>query len=218
MQGNRRPCFSSAVQHAEFCPAYPFAFVRQGNISTTQHDQRKQQFPCPSLAVTALIQDVGIKHSSASTCWNSDPSVQFRKGWISSETRELNAPSHCVKWPVWKLLGLSTAGRAACLRLRWHRCATALSHEEKNRGVSEHSSSRTVQVQEFMYENQGSQIVSKVRWPQAGCNRSCTSSSCRPVLVLLCSGSEAGQLASLVYDNQAHQNRAHAQCFPTAQT
>lgn len=159
MQGNRRPCFSSAVQHAELCPAYPFALRRKGNISTTQHEQRKQQFPCPSLAVTALIQDVGIKHNSASTRWNSDPSVWFRKSWISSETGERNTLSHCVKQPVWKLLGWSPAGRAACLWLRWHSCAMALRHEEKSREkshVSENGNSRTVPVQWFMYENQGS--------------------------------------------------------------
>lgn len=155
MQGNRKPCFSSAVQHAELCPAYPFALTRKGNISTTQHEQRKQQFPCPSLAVTALIQDVGMKHSSTSTCWKSDPSVQFCKGWISSEIGELNSLNHCVKWPVWKLLGWSTAGRVACLWLRWHKCATGFSHEEKNKGVSDNGNSRTVQVQGFMYENQG---------------------------------------------------------------
>lgn len=147
---------SSACWALPCLPLCSHEETRKGNISTIQHEQRKQQFPCPSLAVTALIQDVGMKHSSTSTRWKSDPSVQFCKGWISSEIGELNSLNHCVKWPVWKLLGWSTAGRAACLWLRWHECATAFSHEEKNRSDSDNGNSRTVQVQGFMYENQGS--------------------------------------------------------------
>lgn len=89
-QGNGRPLCSFAVQHIELCPPYPSALVRNGNIFTTWCGQRKQQFPCPSLAVRELIQDVGIECTSLSTCWNSDPSVKFRNGWISSEIGELN--------------------------------------------------------------------------------------------------------------------------------
>lgn len=80
MEGNRRPFFSFVVQHVELCSSYLFALTRKVNTFTAQGGQRKQQFPCPSFVIRALIQDVGITHSSLSSCWHSDRSVQFCKG------------------------------------------------------------------------------------------------------------------------------------------
>lgn len=139
----------------------------EGSIFITQHGQRKQQFPCPSLVVRALIQDVGIRHSSLSTCWDPDPFVLLPRGWISMETGGLKTLTQVKRASVLKdslgsCLNQGQQGEQPTVQVR-RMCHATLPWK----AYFENANSRTRVSGEWSVKKQHSAVYTS-RWSQLG--------------------------------------------------